>query len=89
MWYFNGNQLAYTTGGPEIWKSQRFTDRLQLYHQTGSINITNIKTTDSGLYKLEVQHNSGASYMTFSVTVYGEESDIYYLSNLDIFRFVL
>uniref|UniRef100_A0A8C1XU56 Immunoglobulin domain-containing protein n=1 Tax=Cyprinus carpio TaxID=7962 RepID=A0A8C1XU56_CYPCA len=47
-----------------------FRDRLQL-NQTGSLSIKNTRTTDSGLYKLEVQHNSGASYMTFSVTVYG------------------
>uniref|UniRef100_A0A8C1XRK7 Immunoglobulin domain-containing protein n=1 Tax=Cyprinus carpio TaxID=7962 RepID=A0A8C1XRK7_CYPCA len=46
-----------------------FRDRLQL-NQTGSLSIKNTRTTDSGLYKLEVQHNSGASYMTFSVTVY-------------------
>uniref|UniRef100_A0A8C1CZ58 Ig-like domain-containing protein n=1 Tax=Cyprinus carpio carpio TaxID=630221 RepID=A0A8C1CZ58_CYPCA len=46
-----------------------FRDRLEL-NQTGSLSIKNTRTTDSGLYKLEVQHNSGASYMTFSVTVY-------------------
>lgn len=46
-----------------------FRDRLQL-NQTGSLFIKNTRTTDSGLYKLEVHCNSEASYMTFSLTVY-------------------
>ncbi|KAF4097231.1 uncharacterized protein LOC131529659 [Onychostoma macrolepis] len=59
MWYFNDIRLAYITGGPEIWKSPRsFSSRLQLNYQTGSLNITNIKTTDSGLYKLEITNSS-------------------------------
>uniref|UniRef100_A0A671LFK3 Ig-like domain-containing protein n=1 Tax=Sinocyclocheilus anshuiensis TaxID=1608454 RepID=A0A671LFK3_9TELE len=74
----NANEISYPN-------DEILRDRLQL-NQTGSLSIKNKRTTDSGLYKLEVHHNSRASYMTFSVTVYGE--DIYYLSNLDIFRFV-
>ncbi|KAL0161042.1 hypothetical protein M9458_044767, partial [Cirrhinus mrigala] len=46
-----------------------FRDRLEL-NQTGSLTIKNMRTTDSGLYILEVHHNSTASYMTFSITVY-------------------
>lgn len=59
MWYFNDNRLAYISGGPEIWKSPlRFSDRLELDRQTGSLSITDIKTTDSGEYKLEITNSS-------------------------------
>ncbi len=49
----------------------RFSDRLKLNHQTGSLTITNITTQHSGLYKLQI---SGAKLTskTFSVSVYGE-----------------
>ncbi len=82
MWYFNDIRLAYITGGPEIWKSpRRFSNRLQLDHQTGSLSITNIKTTDSGVYKLEITNSSSfnpslsiisSRVKRFHVTVSGE-----------------
>ncbi|KAF4097418.1 uncharacterized protein si:ch73-27e22.4 isoform X4 [Onychostoma macrolepis] len=47
-----------------------FRDRLQL-DQTGSLTIKNMRTTDSGLYELQIDHrDAGASYKNFSVTVY-------------------
>ncbi|XP_056615448.1 uncharacterized protein LOC130430380 isoform X2 [Triplophysa dalaica] len=45
----------------------RFTDRLELDHQTGSLTITNTRTTDSGLYTMKI--GSEDSEWKFSVTV--------------------
>ncbi len=60
--------IVSTFDGPD----GRFRDRLKLDHQTGSLTITNTRTTDSGLYTV---HIKGANYDTryrFNVTVYGE-----------------
>ncbi|XP_056615262.1 V-set and immunoglobulin domain-containing protein 1-like [Triplophysa dalaica] len=54
--------------------SERFRDRLKLDSQTGSLTITNIRITDSGLYKLQIQHFEGLSVRRFSVTVYARLS---------------
>ncbi len=49
-----------------------FGDRLQLDSFTGSLIIRNIRTTDSGLYKLQIRSNRGNSDKTFNITVYGK-----------------
>ncbi|XP_056614423.1 natural killer cell receptor 2B4-like [Triplophysa dalaica] len=46
----------------------RFINRLKLNQQTGSLVITNIKTTDSGLYKAQIIGNK-VSKKTFNVIV--------------------
>uniref|UniRef100_A0A8C1MAR9 Immunoglobulin domain-containing protein n=1 Tax=Cyprinus carpio TaxID=7962 RepID=A0A8C1MAR9_CYPCA len=47
---------------------ERFRDRLKL-DQTGSLTITNTRTTDSGLYTAKISSNKQTSYKRFTVTV--------------------
>uniref|UniRef100_A0A8C1YMI2 Ig-like domain-containing protein n=1 Tax=Cyprinus carpio TaxID=7962 RepID=A0A8C1YMI2_CYPCA len=49
---------------------ETFGNRLQLNSSTGSLIIRNIRSTDSGLYKLQIRSNRGNSDKTFNVTVY-------------------
>ncbi|XP_051576952.1 uncharacterized protein LOC127454052 [Myxocyprinus asiaticus] len=46
----------------------RFNGRLQL-DQTGSLTITDTRTTDTGLYQLQIYNNIGTKYRRFSVSV--------------------
>ncbi|XP_073793154.1 uncharacterized protein isoform X8 [Danio rerio] len=48
----------------------KFRDRLTLDSKTGSLTITNTKTTDSGLYKLELIGKKDIPSMKFSIIVY-------------------
>uniref|UniRef100_A0A9J8B955 Ig-like domain-containing protein n=1 Tax=Cyprinus carpio carpio TaxID=630221 RepID=A0A9J8B955_CYPCA len=50
--------------------NETFGNRLQLNSSTGSLIIRNLRSTDSGLYKLQIRSNRGNSDKTFNVTVY-------------------
>ncbi|KAG1929395.1 hypothetical protein F2P79_022950 [Pimephales promelas] len=54
---------------PLLDTDERFRDRLQLDHQTGSLTITHTRTTDSGFYTLKINSNKQTIYKRFSVTV--------------------
>uniref|UniRef100_A0A8C1QU26 Immunoglobulin domain-containing protein n=1 Tax=Cyprinus carpio TaxID=7962 RepID=A0A8C1QU26_CYPCA len=56
----NANQTADADG--------RFGDRLQMDDQTGSLSITNTKSTDSGVYHLHISSRNKVSYKKFRVT---------------------
>ncbi|XDV23355.1 hypothetical protein PO909_027954, partial [Leuciscus waleckii] len=67
QWWFDKSRIAKInkTNFPD----ERFSGRLKLDHQTGSLTITNIKKTDSGLYELQIEGTNGVTSKTFSVTV--------------------
>ncbi|XP_056109179.1 uncharacterized protein LOC130087002 [Rhinichthys klamathensis goyatoka] len=67
-WRLNRNRIARISGdnsSPE----GAFRDGLQLDKQTGDLKITNIKTTDSGEYKLKITSTRGFPVQTFNVSV--------------------
>ncbi len=50
----------------------RFRDRLELNKKTGSLTIKNTRTEHTGLYKLKISSDKGATNKIFNVTVRGE-----------------
>ncbi|KAF4097422.1 uncharacterized protein LOC131530390 [Onychostoma macrolepis] len=76
QWMFGSTRIAevnrLTQTSSTYDADGRFRDRLKL-DQTGSLIITNTRTTDSGLYKLAVV-NRETSYMNYKVTVYETSS---------------
>ncbi|XP_059424650.1 uncharacterized protein LOC132159053 isoform X3 [Carassius carassius] len=60
----DGNEISYAN-------DERFRDRLQLNDQTGSLTITNMKNTDSGLYRVTISSSKPMINKRFIVTVSG------------------
>ncbi|XDV23494.1 hypothetical protein PO909_028054, partial [Leuciscus waleckii] len=77
-WYFNGTRIAQITGDlSNICTdvqcnegTERFRDRLKLDHQTGSLTITKIRNTDTGVYQLRIIISSNISTKGFILAVY-------------------
>uniref|UniRef100_A0A9J8BD15 Immunoglobulin domain-containing protein n=1 Tax=Cyprinus carpio carpio TaxID=630221 RepID=A0A9J8BD15_CYPCA len=76
-WYFNDIRIAQITEDLSFicadvqctYSTERFRDRLKLDHQTGSLTITNITNTVSGLYELHIGSSRISIIKSFSVTV--------------------
>lgn len=51
---------------------ERFKGRLELDDQTGSLTITDARTTDSRVYELQISSSNDIKHKRFSVAVHGE-----------------
>ncbi|XP_073721551.1 uncharacterized protein [Misgurnus anguillicaudatus] len=61
---------------PAVYPNERFTNRLNVDPQTGSLTVKNIGTEDTGEYQLEIKTSNTPDYKlfrTFSVTVNDQE----------------
>ncbi|XP_050950292.1 carcinoembryonic antigen-related cell adhesion molecule 1-like [Labeo rohita] len=73
-WYFNGTHIAQIIGNISRCTDvqcehadERFRDRLTLDNQTGSLTISNARTTDTGPYKVTI---NSKTEKTFNVSIY-------------------
>lgn len=59
--------------GNSYFPDKRFKDRLILDHQTGSLTIQNIRTTDYGEYQLQIRKSNEIKHIqTFNVSFNSE-----------------
>jgi len=77
-WRLNEKRIAVISGG-SISTEGASGDRLQLDSKTGDLTITDIRTTDSGEYKLKISLPTGSSEKIFSVS--GECLSFLYIIN--------
>ncbi len=69
-WYFN-DTIIQSKNCTDDQCDERFRGRLEV-NQTGSLTITNTRTTDSGLYKLQINSSRFSIIRIFTVNVTGE-----------------
>ncbi len=74
----------------DLWSNETyeiFKDRLTLDHQTGSLTIKNSRTTDSGLYEVQIDHkDDGQSFKYYNVTVFSKlfSSLCYFINEIEL-----
>ncbi|XP_077081522.1 uncharacterized protein LOC143735279 [Siphateles boraxobius] len=73
-WYFKDILIAEITGDQsqictDVQCEERFSDRLKLDHQTGSLIIMNTRTEHTGEYKLLITNSRFSIIKNFSVSV--------------------
>uniref|UniRef100_A0A8C1LDM8 Immunoglobulin domain-containing protein n=1 Tax=Cyprinus carpio TaxID=7962 RepID=A0A8C1LDM8_CYPCA len=71
VWRFGDKGIIIADSSEKVTlvnETERFRDRLQL-DLTGSLTITDMRTEHSGLYKVQIDRNTGTSFKKFSVTV--------------------
>uniref|UniRef100_A0A8C1S3U9 Immunoglobulin domain-containing protein n=1 Tax=Cyprinus carpio TaxID=7962 RepID=A0A8C1S3U9_CYPCA len=74
LWTFGAkNCLVVKVDSGTTTISENFIGRLQLDHQSGSLTIRNTRTTDSGVYKLQIINSEQTTFRRFNVTVTGSE----------------
>lgn len=59
-----------TSNEENLYNEERFKDRLQLHHNTGSLTISNITPKHYGHYKLQIISEGRKITKTFSVASY-------------------
>ncbi|XP_073699510.1 uncharacterized protein [Garra rufa] len=78
-WYFNSIRIAQINGDLSLictavqcnQGTEKFSDRLKLDNQTGSLTITNIRNTDAGDYDLKILGRNSSSDKIFNVILNG------------------
>lgn len=78
LWTFENTIIAQIDKDSQTFSTKdgndgRFRNRLDLNAESGSLTIRNIRTSHSGVYKVEMKSPSGSSNRRFNVTVIGEE----------------
>ncbi|XP_056615692.1 uncharacterized protein LOC130430573 [Triplophysa dalaica] len=74
LWRFGDEGLLIAKEDKEdnkisIYDDKGFKGRLKLDDQIGSLTISDVRSSDSGLYKLKINNNNQILYKTFSVYV--------------------
>lgn len=74
LWMFRDTVIAEINKTAQIFyiydgDDERFRDKLKLNNQTGSLTITKCKTSNSGLYEVNIDSNRHTVHQRFIVTV--------------------
>lgn len=77
LWTLGAENSLVATNATSINKTdERFTDRVELDENTGSLMVRNIRAEDSGHYKLQIINREQTTFRRFNVTVTGEQNNI-------------